>query len=340
MTRAAGRPSTSCNVCKRQKIRCSGERPSCNRCVRLKTSCHYANNGVRKRKEQPRSFTENRSSSYSAPPIVAAPCRSIEDTLDDIPATLLTTLVDLYFANVYQSTLLFHKPTFLQSLFRGTVRQHVLLSICAWGANFYRDEYGKVAFKDQGLMTKWAKKAGALVFQDAEDLNEDNIETHVNFFTSSAQQIYARCIHDVHNRNPPTISNEPKYADASAFVDFGVDADLAKASILEFTGILRAGNGGYLKPGEESHDLTIKSTSPQTTAQSDEAVTDLSESMQPSGLSELAHVSQPYLLEPGGSEWPTFDVFNSLLDADITTLMPIDDNLDLSVFDFNFSTSG
>lgn len=29
-------------------------------------------------------------------------------------------------------------------------------------------------------MTKWAKKAGSLVFQDAEDLNDDNIVTHCN----------------------------------------------------------------------------------------------------------------------------------------------------------------
>lgn len=135
------------------------------------------------------------------------------------------------------------------------------------------------------------------------------------------------------------ISNEPKYADVSAFVDFGVDADLAKASILEFTGILRAENGGYVKPGEESHDLTINPASQQTIAESDGSLANSSRDAQPYSLSDLAHVaSQPYLLEPGGSEWPTFDVFNSLFDVEIMTLLPPDDNLDLSAFDFNFST--
>ncbi|RBR23141.1 uncharacterized protein FIESC28_04136 [Fusarium coffeatum] len=626
MTRTAGRPSTSCNVCKRQKIRCSGDRPSCTRCVRLKSPCHYNKGGVnrvRKQKEYPDVFIGNTASSRSSlTPIVAAPHRSIEDTLDNIPSTLLTTLVNLYFTNVYQSTLLFHKPTFLQSLSSGTVRQHVLLSICAWGANFYRDEQGKATLKDQGFMIKWAKKAGSLVFQDAEDLNEDNIVTHCNLslfwhsqgswrisylhkgnacqllhiigagqsaptlesqlrrrrfwecylmhcFSSeklfrfeviadveslplpwpedsfeaaippdgvatigdgadtgsvfaelirglhlwcsvvsvvrwkdtdlstriqqifkteseittwwqrvpdnfrldastalttdqnslpiilltnliyhqslcvlhssivplfcwskgdnayssarhlSAQiayehactisslvravsnsgcpfssmpifvayaaysscavqipflwcsqpgvkaqaqlnvqanmnmiqemssywklasllQVYARCIHDVHKRNPPTISNEPKHADISAFVKFGVDADLAKASILEFTGILRADNGGYVKPGEESHDLTINSTTDQPTIGSDRGPIESSQDVGPSILSEQAQVdSQTYLLEPSGNEWPTFDVFNSLFDADITALLPLDDTLDLSAFDFNFST--
>lgn len=139
----------------------------------------------------------------------------------------------------------------------------------------------------------------------------------------------------MHKRNPPTISNEPKYADVSAFVDFAADADLARSSILEFTGILRSANGGYVKPGEESHDLTANSTSQRTTTRSDGT-----RNVRPSSLSELADVdSQPYSLELGGNEWSTFDVFNSLFDADITSLFPLDDTLDLSAFDFNFLTA-
>ncbi|KAK2480282.1 hypothetical protein H9L39_09656 [Fusarium oxysporum f. sp. albedinis] len=44
MTNAPGRPSKACYICKRQKIRCPGERPSCGRCVRLKNTSlvyHY-----------------------------------------------------------------------------------------------------------------------------------------------------------------------------------------------------------------------------------------------------------------------------------------------------------
>lgn len=146
-----------------------------------------------------------------------------------------------------------------------------------------------------------------------------------------------RCIHDMHKRNPPTISNEPKYAGVSVFLDFGIEADLAKASILEFTGILRSSNGGYVKPGEESRDLTANPTSQQTTAESDGIVTDTSRDIQPPNFSEVAYTQQSSLPETVGSEWPTFDVFNSLLDADITTLLPMDDTFDLSAFDFNFS---
>ncbi|CAG7557895.1 unnamed protein product [Fusarium equiseti] len=564
------------------------------------------------------------SSRLSSTPIVAAPQYPLrhtpqDDIYHDINPSLLTTLVNLYFTNVYQSTLLFHIPTFLQSLSNGTVRQHVVLSICAWGANFYRDDNSKTPLKDQDLMGKWAKKAGSLVFQDAEGLNDDNIVTHCNLslfwhsqgswrisylhkgnacqllhiigtgsnsltleseirrrrfwacylmhcFSSeklfrfeaiadvgnlplpwpedsfeagvapdgvatidngvdtgsvfaelirglhlwcsvvsvvtskdttlntriqqifkteseisawwqrvpnhfkldtstvltadrsslpkilltnlvyhqslcalhssivplfcwskgdrayssarqlSAQiafehactisslvraalnsgfhvssmpifvayaaysscavqipflwcsqpevraqaqlnvqanmkmiqemssywklasllQVYVRCVHDVHKRNPPTISNEPKYADVSALLDFGVEANLAKASILEFTGILRSSNGGYVKPGEESRDLTANSTSQQATAESDRTLTTSLQDLQQSNFSEVAYTQRSSLPETVGSEWPTFDVFNSLLDADITTLLPIDDTLDLSAFDFDF----
>lgn len=47
-------------------------------------------------------------------------------------------------------------------------------------SSFYRNETGKATLKEQGLMTKWAKKAGALVFQDAEDLSDDNLVTFCN----------------------------------------------------------------------------------------------------------------------------------------------------------------
>ncbi|RFN45506.1 hypothetical protein FIE12Z_10269 [Fusarium flagelliforme] len=620
MARAAGRPSTSCNICKIQKIRCSGDKPSCTRCARLKASCRYNSGGIQKALRQVDRPISSRkstpSSRFSSTPTAAGPRYSQSDVPQDdiyheIPPSLFNTLVHLYFRNVYQSTLLFHKPTFLQSLSNGTVRQHVILSICAWGANFYRDENGNAPLKDQGLMTEWAKKAGSLVFQDAEDLNDDNIVTHCNIslfwhnqgswrirnacqllhiigtgsstaslkseirrrrfwacylmhcFSSeklfrfeaiadveslplpwpensfeaglppdevatigngvdtgsifaelirglhlwcsvvsvvrskdtdlstriqqifkteseisvwwqrvpdnfklntstilttdqsslpkilltnlvyhqslcalhssivplfcwskgdracstarhlSAQiayehastisslirsvlgsgfhvssmpifvayaaysscaiqipflwcsqlevkvqaqlnvetninmiremasywklasllQVYARCIHEVHKRNPPTISNEPKYAGISPFVDFGAETNLAKASILEFTGILRSDNGGYVKPGEESRDLTAKTT------EDDGTMTDSSRDVQPFIFSEVDYTQQSSLPETVGSEWPTFDVCNSLLDADITTLLPMDDTLDLSAFDFNFLTA-
>ncbi|KAK6371287.1 hypothetical protein LTS17_009018 [Exophiala oligosperma] len=94
-----------------------------------------------------------------------------------IPTTLVPTLVDIYFDHVYNAHLLLHKPSFLASLAAGTVRPHIVLSVCAWGAKFYRDASGQATLKEHGFMIEWAQRAGKLVFQEVEDLDEDNIVT-------------------------------------------------------------------------------------------------------------------------------------------------------------------
>ena len=43
--------------------------------------------------------------------------------------------------------------------------------------SFYRDRNGEATLKDHGFMMEWAKRAGELVFQEAQTLNEDNIVT-------------------------------------------------------------------------------------------------------------------------------------------------------------------
>ncbi|RKL02388.1 hypothetical protein BFJ68_g11945 [Fusarium oxysporum] len=422
----------------------------------------------------------------------------------------------------------------MQSLADQTVKPHILLSICAWGANFYRNETGKATLKEQGLMTKWAKKAGALVFQDAE-LSDDNLVTFCNlslfwhsqgswrisylhkgmpnptnpdaflvdftrssvvtvvksegdlnlrvqeifrvennisswwnnvpgsfkldapFVTSISQkdlpkiiltnlvyhqslcalhssiiplfcwskgdktyssarqlsaqvafdhataisslisailtascplssmpifvayaaysscaiqipflwcsepsvreraqsnidanvkmiqgmsnywklasllQLYVRCLHNVHKRNPPRVCGEPKYMNISALVDFDVDASLAKSSILQFAGMLRSDENGYVKAGDETSDPTIASV-----ADSGDITLDRQASR--SFLDHSANTNNPNTTLPqtpnqfasGPSEWPTLGIFNSLIDADMAGLFPIDDNFDLS----------
>ncbi|KAF2428304.1 hypothetical protein EJ08DRAFT_671462 [Tothia fuscella] len=79
-----------------------------------------------------------------------------------IPKTLISTLVEVYFDNVYNATLLIHQRSFLQSLTAGTVRPHLVLSVCAWAANFYRDAAGQAPWRDYGFMVEWAKQAGKL----------------------------------------------------------------------------------------------------------------------------------------------------------------------------------
>ncbi|KAI1016866.1 hypothetical protein LB504_007077 [Fusarium proliferatum] len=618
MANAPGRPSKACDVCKKQKIRCSGERPSCKRCSRLKNTCQYdtsrthgrATNGTRK--SAGAHGTSRSVHSSHLDPVVQPAFLSIErasnhDFFRGIAPSLVNTLVELYFDNVYQSTLLLHRSTFMQSLANQTIKPHILLSICAWGANFYHDNSGKATLKEQGLMTKWAKEAGALVFQDAEELNDDNLVTFCNLslfwhsqgswrisylhkgnacqllhingtgpkngssleaelrrrrfwacylfhcfsceklfrfkaitdienlplpwseedFTAgtsysaiatiangvgsgsvfaelirglnlwssvvsvvrtegnpnsrlqeifrvennisslwnnvpvafkldastvssilrnslpkimltnlayhqslcalhssivplfcwsrgdktyssarqlSAQvafdhavaisslistilstgyplssmpifvaysaysscaiqipflwcskpsvreraqfnidanlkmmqgmssywklasilQLYVRCVHNVHKRNPPVISGEPKYMDISALVDFDVDASLAKSSILQFAGMLRSDENGYVKTGDETSDPTITVASSSGEAFDRAANTTYPNTIIP---------QTPKQHQSGSSEWPTFDIFNSLIDADMAGLVSVDNNLDLSFLD-------
>ncbi|RKK42631.1 hypothetical protein BFJ66_g10392 [Fusarium oxysporum f. sp. cepae] len=625
MANAPGRPSKACDVCRKQKVRCSGERPSCKRCVRLKNTCEYGTNLIhpKQKRSVTRAVTANGASQsvgsrrlapVALPANLNAESVSNHAFFQGIAPSLVNTLVELYFDNVYQSTLLLHKTIFMQSLADQTVKPHILLSICAWGANFYRNETGKATLKEQGLMTKWAKKAGALVFQDAEELSDDNLVTfcnlslfwhsqgswrisylhkgnacqllHINgtgpkngssleaelrrrrfwacylfhcfsceklfrfeaiadienlplpwseedfavgsshsaiativngvclasifgelirglnlwssvvtvvksegdlnlrvqeifrvennisswwnnvpgsfkldapFVTSISQkdlpkiiltnlvyhqslcalhssiiplfcwskgdktyssarqlsaqvafdhataisslisailtascplssmpifvayaaysscaiqipflwcsepsvreraqsnidanvkmiqgmsnywklasllQLYVRCLHNVHKRNPPRVCGEPKYMNISALVDFDVDASLAKSSILQFAGMLRSDENGYVKAGDETSDPTIASV-----ADSGDITLDRQASR--SFLDHSANTNNPNTTLPqtpnqfasGPSEWPTLGIFNSLIDADMAGLFPIDDNFDLS----------
>ncbi|KAF4501649.1 hypothetical protein FAGAP_2158 [Fusarium agapanthi] len=588
MVNAPGRPSKACDVCKRQKIRCSGERPSCKRCSRLNNTCQYETSRTQSRTTRAvgKSAAADATprlvqSRHAAPAFLNKEPASNHDFYQGIAPSLVNTLVELYFENVYQSTLLLHKATFLQSLVDQTVKPHIVLSVCAWGANFYRNEAGKATLKEQGLMTKWAKEAGGLVFQDAEDLSDDNLVTfcnlslfwhsqgswrisylhkgsacqllHINgtgpkngssleaelrrrrFWVcylfhclsceklfrfeaiadienvplpwpeedltvgssrsaiatiangvrsgsifaelirglhlwssvvsvvrsdghlnprpqeifrvennisswwnnapaafkldtstisniprkdlpkmiltnlvyhqslcalhssivplfcwskgdktySSArqlsgqiafdhaigisslisailntghplryvklleaswitgecrhlidmlslrptreQQLYVRCLHDVHKRNPPVVAGEPKYMDFSALTNSDVDASLAKSSILQFAGMLRSDEGGYVRAGDETSDPTIN-----TAASGGNVLADLEAS---DHAPNTIILQTPRQLNTGSSEWPALDIFNSLIDADMAGLFPVDENFDLSFLD-------
>ncbi|KAF7561041.1 hypothetical protein G7046_g3107 [Stylonectria norvegica] len=89
-------------------------------------------------------------------------------------------LVQSYFDNIYQASLLLSRPRFIQSLAAGAVREHIVLSICAWGANFYRDGDNQATYREDGSMLAWAKRAGKLVFEEAEELHEENVVTFFN----------------------------------------------------------------------------------------------------------------------------------------------------------------
>jgi hypothetical protein len=151
------------------------------------------------------------------------------------------------------------------------------------------------------------------------------------------QQLYVRCLHDVHKQNPPIISGEPKYMDASALVNFDVDASLAKSSILQFAGMLRSDENGYVKSGDEASDPTLASARISGDMTSDPQGAEggpLQNLNVPTNTSNPnTMLPQTPKLNPGPSEWPTLDIFSSLIDADMAGLFPSNDDFDLSFLD-------
>lgn len=69
----------------------------------------------------------------TVPPLVDISNRSHYFTRSylGIPPEVLPNLVDIYFSHVYNASLLLHKATFWNKLNAGTLRPHVILSVCA-----------------------------------------------------------------------------------------------------------------------------------------------------------------------------------------------------------------
>ena len=127
------------------QIRCTGERPICRRCQRLKHPCVYSANQhnapdvLSTPPGKARNATNN--ITYTAKRAVnneksssALNIQPIEANYLGIPKPLLQILVETYYENVYNATLLLHKRSFLQALDKETTRPHVVLSVCAWAA--------------------------------------------------------------------------------------------------------------------------------------------------------------------------------------------------------------
>lgn len=153
MWNSIGRPKSACTTCKGQKIRCSGERPICGRCSRLRRHCVYHNDPPTSRRSAFNSSSvhtnRNRPSaprhkfngevvpprhctySHPAAPLSVSPK---QETYLGISESLMYTLVEVYYENAYNASLLLHKGLFLESLAAGTVEPHVILSICAWAS--------------------------------------------------------------------------------------------------------------------------------------------------------------------------------------------------------------
>jgi hypothetical protein len=181
MWSSIGRPRTACGTChilkvilrtllpmsycstlwpanhRLPKIRCTGERPTCKRCSRLKQACSYNGTGTPSRKHHvfvPVSINRPISSSPKqrkrkstaddttrsderrpVPTSSTIPNYSIVDHYDlGIPKSLMSLLVEIFFEDGYNATLLLHRRLFLESLEEGRSSPHVVLSVCAWAA--------------------------------------------------------------------------------------------------------------------------------------------------------------------------------------------------------------
>ncbi|KAH8893599.1 hypothetical protein GQ53DRAFT_717156 [Thozetella sp. PMI_491] len=184
----AGRPPTACRQCKRQKVRCSGGLPSCERCLGSNASCAYPQ-GTSSQKR--RLCTRPQSSQRGLSPlrsIVQGNLPPLTISLNNnpltilqgpdylgIPESLISDLIDTFFSHHYNARLLLHKSKFQEERARRTIRPHVLLSICAMGAVFHRDEKDRLPFKDFAQV--WAERAGKLALNEVETPREDNIVT-------------------------------------------------------------------------------------------------------------------------------------------------------------------
>jgi hypothetical protein len=132
----SGRPKKSCDKCSAQKVnqqffgrlgvdafqlRCSGQRPSCQRCLRLHRPYVYSRN-LR---------TQGSSVRVSFSPAIS------EKTYLGIPSALIGPLVETYFSHAYNTSLLLHRIAFTDALAAKAVRPDILLSVCAFAAKTF-----------------------------------------------------------------------------------------------------------------------------------------------------------------------------------------------------------
>ena len=139
------------------KIRCTGERPICKRCSRLKQTCSYNGAATPSRKHhifvpasinrpitsspkerKRKSTADDTTRSDGRRPVPTSSTLSNYSRVDHydlgIPKSLMSLLVKVFFEDAYNATLLLHERLFLESLEEGRTSPHVVLSVCAWAA--------------------------------------------------------------------------------------------------------------------------------------------------------------------------------------------------------------
>ncbi|KAH8724439.1 fungal-specific transcription factor domain-containing protein [Phaeosphaeriaceae sp. PMI808] len=188
----------SCVPCRESKVKCSGERPKCNRCSQRRTSCVYdaetnepawvqsiaASNGstpegVVVSTPQAPSTPQDVFTSLSTAPTVAGcpPALTWLFAAQLPPKPRLHALLDAYFNNVHPIRVFAfeHKPSFIRMLDEGQLTdpsdQALVHIMCALGAKFYALDWSESfspLSKDliQSAGMQWAKIAEEMFFAD------------------------------------------------------------------------------------------------------------------------------------------------------------------------------
>ena len=177
------------------KVRCSGERPACRRCARLRHHCGYVN-GVATTPEssQPAASYLQKSDrcNYLSPTsLVQEP---LEDNSLGIPKPLIAALVDTYYSHIYNATLLLHRKAFQRALAAGTADPAVVLSVCAFASMYEHESIGGrvrlmrtssfhhkgTLLREHGFSNEWAERAGKIAFQNVETPTQNNVVVFLN----------------------------------------------------------------------------------------------------------------------------------------------------------------
>ncbi|KAH4059922.1 hypothetical protein HBI80_035590 [Parastagonospora nodorum] len=186
----------SCVPCRESKVKCSGERPKCNRCSQRRTSCMYdaetnepawvqsiaASTGTPDgaMATTPQAPQTPRDAFTNMPDPQVADCPPALTWLFTAqlpPRARLHALVDAYFNNVHPIRVFAfeHKPSFIRMLDEGQLTdpsdQALLHVMCALGAKFYALEWSE-SFAPlskhliQSAGVQWAKIAEDMFFAD------------------------------------------------------------------------------------------------------------------------------------------------------------------------------
>ncbi|OAA66929.1 Transcription factor [Niveomyces insectorum RCEF 264] len=208
---------TACYRCREQKLKCSRQRPTCDRCSRLGSECafpappdrkllaaHRAS-PKRRRLDDRATATASAALAFNADPAARSstavdpdppsfvPSRAAHaggQTCDAIvgalPRSLQRIFVEVYFSHMYNASLTFHQPTFLEAFETGAVASHVLVAIFATATIFlkppsptwkrHRQELGRLG--DVGETGRlWAQVAGREALQTIDTPCLANIRT-------------------------------------------------------------------------------------------------------------------------------------------------------------------